>query len=95
MSDNGSKIKVFDVLGWYDAGQLDTLLETNQFVLSKGAVRRPANVEKSVTIHDPVYIEDNVTMSNSVIGPNVSIGAGSVIEGSTLTHTIVGKNGKL
>ena len=93
MIDKGAKIQVIDVEGWYDAGKLDTLLETNQTVLSKGAARRPANVEQSVTIHDPVYIEDDVTMSNSVIGPNVSIGAGSIIEGSTLTHTIIGKKG--
>jgi glucose-1-phosphate thymidylyltransferase len=95
MIDKGAKIKVVDVEGWYDAGKLDTLLETNQTVLSKGAARKPKNIEKSVTIHDPVYIEDNVTMSNSVIGPNVSIGAGSVIEGSTLTHTIIGKKGRV
>ncbi|MDQ2668225.1 MAG: sugar phosphate nucleotidyltransferase, partial [Gemmatimonadota bacterium] len=95
MIDKGAKIKVIDVEGWYDAGKLDTLLETNQTVLSKGAARRPKNIEQSVTIHDPVYIEDDVTMSNSVIGPNVSIGAGSVIESSTLTHTIIGKKGKV
>ena len=95
MIDRGAKIKVVDVEGWYDAGKLDTLLDTNHTVLSKGGARRPAHVEKSVTIHDPVYIEDNVTLSNSVIGPNVSIGAGSVVEGSTLTHTIIGKNGKV
>ena len=95
MIDKGAKIKVVDVEGWYDAGKLDTLLETNETVLSKGAARRPANIEKSVTIHEPVYIEDDVRMSNSVIGPNVSIGAGSVIEGSTLTHTIIGKKGSV
>ncbi|CAN5282301.1 sugar phosphate nucleotidyltransferase [soil metagenome] len=95
MIDKGAKIKVVDVEGWYDAGKLDTLLETNETVLSKGAARKPTNIEQSVTIHDPVYIEDDVTMSNSVIGPNVSIGAGSVIESSTLTHTIIGKKGKV
>jgi glucose-1-phosphate thymidylyltransferase len=52
-------------------------------------------VVKSVTIHDPVYIVDGVTLSNSVIGPNVSFGAGSRVEGSTLTDTIVGKRAKL
>src|SRR3954471_21004179 len=30
MIDKGAKIKVVDVEGWYDAGKLDTLLETNQ-----------------------------------------------------------------
>jgi glucose-1-phosphate thymidylyltransferase len=37
-----------------------------------------------------VHIADNVQISNSTVGPNVSIGAGSVIDGSTLTDTIVG-----
>jgi glucose-1-phosphate thymidylyltransferase len=95
MIDQGAKLKVIDVEGWYDAGKLDTLLETNRIVLERGKARRPANAEKSVTIHDPVYIEDDVTITNSVIGPNVSIGAGSRIEGSTLTDTIVGKRAKL
>jgi glucose-1-phosphate thymidylyltransferase len=90
MIDKGAKIKVVDVEGWYDAGKLDTLLETNKIVLAKGAARRPANVEKSVTIHDPVYVEDDVMLSNATIGPNVTLGKGSKVEGSTLTDTIVG-----
>ena len=90
MIDKGAKLKVIDVDGWYDAGKLDTLLETNRIVLEKGAARRPANVEKSVTIHDPVYVEDGVSLSNATIGPNVTLGKGSVVEGSTLTDTIVG-----
>ena len=95
MIDHGAKIRVIDVEGWYDAGKLDTLLATNRTVLEKGKARRPAQVEKSVTIHDPVYIEDDVTLSNSVIGPNVSIGAGSRIDGSTLTDTIIGQRAKV
>ena len=92
MIDKGAKLKVIDVEGWYDAGKLDTLLETNETVLSKlGGARRPKSVPAGVTINDPVYIEDDVTLSKSTIGPNVSIGAGSKVEGSTLSHTIVGK----
>jgi glucose-1-phosphate thymidylyltransferase len=90
MIDKGAKLKVIDVEGWYDAGKLDTLLETNRIVLDKGAARRPKNVEASVTIHDPVYVEDGVTLSNATIGPNVTLGKGSTVEGSTLTDTIVG-----
>ena len=90
MIDKGAKLKVIDVEGWYDAGKLDTLLETNRIVLEKGAARRPKNVEASVTIHDPVYVEDGVTLSNATIGPNVTLGKGSKVEGSTLTDTIVG-----
>src|SRR3954462_6582573 len=96
MIDKGAKIKVVDVEGWYDAGKLDTLLETNETVLAKlGGARRPKSVPSGVTINDPVYIEDDVTLSKSTVGPNVSIGAGSRIEGSTLSHTIVGKKAKI
>ena len=92
MIDKGAKIKVIDVEGWYDAGKLDTLLETNNTVLSKlGGARRPKSVPAGVTINDPVYIEDDVTLSNSTIGPNVSLGAGSKVDGSTLSDTIIGK----
>jgi glucose-1-phosphate thymidylyltransferase len=92
MIDHGARIQVIDVEGWYDAGKLDTLLETNETVLSKmGRARRPASVPAGVTIVDPVYIEDDVTLRASTIGPNVSIGAGSRIEESTLAHTIIGK----
>jgi glucose-1-phosphate thymidylyltransferase len=90
MIDKGAKLQVVDVEGWYDAGKLDTLLETNRIVLEKGAARRPKDLEKSVTIHDPVFIEDGVTLSNATIGPNVTLGKGCRVESSTLTDTIVG-----
>ncbi|GAC1685330.1 MAG: sugar phosphate nucleotidyltransferase [Gemmatimonadaceae bacterium] len=89
MIDHGAKIRVIDVEGWYDAGKLDTLLATNRAILEKGAARRPKGVT-GCTIVDPVYIEDGVTLATSTIGPNVSLGAGSVVEGSTLVDTIVG-----
>ena len=91
MIDKGAKIKVIDVEGWYDAGKLDTLLDTNRTILEKrNAARRPKSVPKGVTLVDPVYIEDNVTLKASKIGPNVSVSAGSTIEDSELRDTIVG-----
>jgi glucose-1-phosphate thymidylyltransferase len=90
MIDKGAKIKVVDVDAWYDAGKLDTLLETNRAMLERGRARRPAGQLDGSRIVDPVYIEDGVKITNSTVGPNVSIGAGSVIDGSTLRDTIVG-----
>jgi glucose-1-phosphate thymidylyltransferase len=94
MIEKGAKIKVIDVEGWFDAGKIDTLLETNLAMLSKGRARRPGKLDGS-TIVDPVYIEDNVTLTRSTIGPNVSIGAGSVIEDSEIEHTIIGEKAKI
>jgi glucose-1-phosphate thymidylyltransferase len=94
MIEKGAKIQVIDVEGWYDAGKIETMLETNQTMLEKGRARRPAP-SSDCTIVDPVYIEENVTLKGSTVGPNVSIGAGSVIEHSTLTHSIVGTNARI
>jgi len=89
MIDKGAKIKVIDVEGWYDAGKLDTLLETNRAMLEKGRAHRPDHAP-GCTIVDPVYVEDGVTLENSIIGPNVSISSGAVVRDSKLRDTIVG-----
>jgi len=90
MIDHGAKLKVVDVAGWYDAGEQGTLLDTNRTMLDKGGARRPKSVPAGVTIIDPVYVEDDVTLIGSTIGPNVSISAGSRVDKSTLVDTIVG-----
>ena len=89
MIDQGAKIRVIDVEGWYDAGKLDTLLETNRAMLDRGKSRRPDKASDS-TIIDPVYVEAGARISKSTIGPNVSIGAGTVVEGSTVSDSIIG-----
>jgi glucose-1-phosphate thymidylyltransferase len=95
MIDKGAKIRVIDVAGWYDAGKLDTLLETNQVILQRGAARRPDNADSASTIIDPVYVEDGVTIRSSRVGPNVSIGKGSTVEGCVLRDTSIGAKSKL
>jgi glucose-1-phosphate thymidylyltransferase len=95
MIDKGAKIRVIDVGGWYDAGKLDTLLETNRVMLEKGRSRVPASGLTKVKIVEPVRIEDGAVVSDSTIGPNVVIGAGSVVKGCTLRDTIIGDKAQL
>jgi len=90
MIDKGAKIKVIDVAGWYDAGKLDTLLETNRVMLEKGRARVPKAGLTNVKITEPVRIEDGAKVSDSYVGPNVVIGAGSTVKGCTLRDTIIG-----
>src|SRR6266568_2303132 len=92
MVDQGKKLVVGAVDGWYDCGKVDTLLETNRHLLEHGRARRPATGRKGVIIKDPVYIEDGVRLANSTIGPNVSLGAGSSVTGSTVANSILGKS---
>ena len=90
MIDHGAKIRVVDVEGWHDAGKLDTLLETNQAMLeTRHLARIPAGFT-GATIIEPVYIEDGVTASDATIGPNVSIGTGTTIVGSTIRNSVLG-----
>jgi glucose-1-phosphate thymidylyltransferase len=90
MIDKGAKIKVVDVDGWYDAGQLETLLDTNRVMLEKGRARRPATLGEGATIIEPVYIEDGCTIEHATIGPNVSLGSGSVVRHATVRDTVAG-----
>jgi glucose-1-phosphate thymidylyltransferase len=94
MIEKGARIKVIDVEGWYDAGKIETMLETNEAMLTRGRARRPTNTGDS-TIIDPVYIEDNVTLRKSKVGPNVSIGAGTVLDSAEVSNSIIGSNAKI
>src|SRR4051812_30785367 len=93
MIDHGKRILTAEVGGWYDCGKLDTLLETNEILLRQGAARRVDF--PGVTIRDPVYIEDGVSIERSEIGPNVSLERGTRISGSRIRNSIIGRDGKL
>ena len=96
MVDKGAKLRVEDVEGWYDAGKLDTLLETNRIMLEKRRMaRRPGNLSSDAKIVEPVYIEDGVTIRRSTVGPNVSVSAGSVIEDATVRDSIIGERSRV
>ena len=93
MIEHGKKILTAEVRGWYDCGKLDTLLETNEVLLRKGAARR--REFPGVSIHDPVLIQDGVTIERSTIGPNVTIEAGTRVSDSTLRHVLVGRSAEV
>ncbi|MBX3132183.1 MAG: NTP transferase domain-containing protein [Gemmatimonadaceae bacterium] len=94
MIDHGAKIRVIDVGGWYDAGKLDTLLETNRTMLEKGRAAQMGTVKDSKII-EPVRIEAGAVVEGSTVGPNVVIGAGTSVRGCTLRDTIVGDRSTL
>ena len=93
MIEHGRRILAAEVAGWYDCGKLETLLETNEILLRKGAARH--GDYPGVTLREPVLIEPGVTISRSTIGPNVTIERGSAIEDSTIAHSIVGADCEL
>lgn len=89
MIDHGAKIRVEAVGGWYDAGQVDTLLETNRHLLEHGQARRPDG-GRNVRVTEPVRVAEGVTLEDCQLGPNVTIETGSVVRGSSIRDAIIG-----
>ena len=90
MVEQGARIGVPQVEGWYDCGKPETLLATNRHLLESGRARRPDAARDSKII-EPVRIEVDVEVSQSTIGPNVTVGRGARIVGTTLENSIVGR----
>jgi len=92
MKNKGMRFAAGEVLEWMDCGNKNNVLETNARILDLTAgpnlISSQARVEGSVVI-PPCYIGPDVEVRNSVIGPYVSIGAGSVVDSSILSDTIV------
>jgi glucose-1-phosphate thymidylyltransferase len=85
----GVELHAFTIDGWFDCGKRETMLETNRYLLA----RLPENVRKaeipgSVTV-PPVYIDPDATVEKSIIGPNTSVAAGSVIINSIVSDSII------
>lgn len=101
----GEKFKGAKIEHWYDCGTAEALIETNRHLLKKTHhYRKRANC----MIIPPVFIDDTAEISESIIGPNVSIGKevklknsivkdsiinnGAQVENALLVQSIVGSN---
>ncbi len=96
MVDHGSRLITAPVEGWWDAGKPETLLETNEHLVSgeRGGVDPGADIE-GAEIVGPVRIEAGVTVRGGRIGPNVTLESGTHVEDSQLEHTVVGPGARI
>ena len=88
MIENGEHIQAVEINGWYDCGTKESLLDSHRFLLKHHLSTEHSN---GSIIHPPVFIHEEAKVSDSVIGPNVTIDKGAEISGAILTETIVGK----
>jgi glucose-1-phosphate thymidylyltransferase len=96
MVDHGSRIVTAPVEGWWDAGKPETLLETNEHLISvgRGGVDPSAKVD-GARIVEPVRIEAGVTVRGGRIGPNVTLEEGATVVDCELEHCVVGARAAL
>jgi glucose-1-phosphate thymidylyltransferase len=93
MKRQGVKFTPGKVTEWLDCGNKDATVYTNQRVLEfdrNDARLTPAKLtqENSIIIQ-PCFIGENVVLRNAVVGPHVSLGAGSVVESSVVRNSII------
>jgi glucose-1-phosphate thymidylyltransferase len=88
MLEQGTEMETFPVEGWYDCGKPETLLETNRILLEIGGFK-PPSYPGSVIV-PPVFIDPSAKVEHSIVGPHVSISAGSHIRQTVVSESIIG-----
>ncbi|MET0636437.1 MAG: sugar phosphate nucleotidyltransferase [Chitinophagaceae bacterium] len=86
----GVKIKPFKVESWFDCGRKETLLESNATLLKKFGARQSTEGYENTVIIQPVSIGKGCEITNSIIGPNVSIGENTKVNDSIIRNSIIG-----
>jgi glucose-1-phosphate thymidylyltransferase len=93
MKQKGLKLSAAAVSEWLDCGNKDATVYTNKRMLEikPGAavtLAKSADMVNSVIIQ-PCFIGEGVKITNSVVGPHASIGAGSVLNDCIVRNSIV------
>lgn len=90
MLGRGLRMRTEKVDIWLDAGTSDALLETNRYLLENGRSNPGEFVPPpGVVVIPPVFIHPSAEVSNSIVGPHVSLGAGCRVERSILSDSIL------
>ncbi len=89
MVAEGVPFGVVPVRDWYDCGKPETWLATNQALLEQEAPPAPAGVEP------PCAIAPSAVLRDCRIGPYVSVGSGTVLEGCNLSRCVIGSGSQL
>jgi glucose-1-phosphate thymidylyltransferase len=89
MLERGLKMRTQQVETWLDAGTPQAVLETNRYLLEHGAGNAADFSGEGVAVIPPAFIHPEAEVSNSVIGPYASIGAGCKVDRAVITDSIL------
>src|SRR5205823_6026907 len=86
----GIKFRTEPVSVWLDCGTLETVLETNRYLLEHGHDNSAIfNDHNGVIIIPPVNVDPSANVNHSVIGPHVTIAAQCHIENAIVSDSII------
>ena len=94
MMASGKTFKTATVDHWMDCGNKDVTVETNTKMLGFLHQENQKLTSDNISLINskivaPCFIDENVQIKNSTIGPFVSIGKGTIIEDSTIKESII------
>ncbi len=93
LRSKGAKFSLGKVDDWMDCGNKNATVETNAKILAyeteeMSKFPASATIENSLII-PPCYIGENVKITNSKVGPHVSLGNGTVVENSNIENSLI------
>lgn len=95
----GAKFTLGKVNDWMDCGNKNATVETNSKILEyekEEMLNYPASavIENSLIIQ-PCFIGENVKISNSKVGPGVSLGNNTTIVNSNIENSLIQENTRI
>ena len=91
----GTLFVPFKIDGWHDCGNFQTMLAANAQYLSYLSSMTTESIPEGCQLESPFCIDKSSVITDSELGPNVSIQAGCHVIGSTLSNCIVDEGTKI
>jgi glucose-1-phosphate thymidylyltransferase len=93
MIDKGHEFSTSQISGWFDCGGMKALLATNRYMLPRNSnAHTPERVLKENIVLQPVSIHESCEITQSVIGPFVTIAEGAKITRCQIADSIIESN---
>jgi len=97
LTEAGKKFKPGEVTEWLDCGNKEVTVFTNQRVLEYDYAKNVEMVHPSSKLINsiiipPCFIGKDVILENSIVGPHVSLGHGSMVTNSIIHNSILQAN---
>lgn len=97
LTEAGKKFKPGEVTEWLDCGNKEVTVFTNQRVLEYDYAKNiemvhPSSKLINSIIIPPCFIGKDVILENSIVGPHVSLGHGSMVTNSIISNSILQAN---
>jgi glucose-1-phosphate thymidylyltransferase len=91
LKDKGAKFTPGKVIEWWDCGNKNATVNTNQRVLANASEKLISDSLENTNseIIEPCYIGEGVKLINAKVGPYVSIGDNTTIEDSVIANSII------